>query len=151
MRAYEVLDVGTVVVNHTTAMRVETLPFGGNKGSGNGREGIHDTLHEMTKEKTLLLHEVFGGAADARISRSATSAKSYDGNPAVRDISFAVAAGSVLALVRRERRRQVDADARCCPARRGPTAARSCSTASRSSSRGPPTRSRSASASSTRS
>jgi acyl-CoA reductase-like NAD-dependent aldehyde dehydrogenase len=61
MRAYEVLDVGTVVVNHTTAVRVETLPFGGNKGSGNGREGIHDTLHEMTKEKTLLLHEIFGG------------------------------------------------------------------------------------------
>jgi acyl-CoA reductase-like NAD-dependent aldehyde dehydrogenase len=60
MRAYEVLDVGTVVVNHTTAVRVETLPFGGNKNSGNGREGIHDTLQEMTKEKTLLLHEVFG-------------------------------------------------------------------------------------------
>ena len=33
--------------------------FGGNKASGNGREGIHDTLHEMTREKTLLLHEVF--------------------------------------------------------------------------------------------
>jgi acyl-CoA reductase-like NAD-dependent aldehyde dehydrogenase len=61
MRAYEVLDVGTVVVNHTTAVRVETLPFGGNKASGNGREGIHDTLNEMTKEKTLLLHEIFGG------------------------------------------------------------------------------------------
>jgi acyl-CoA reductase-like NAD-dependent aldehyde dehydrogenase len=63
MRAYETLDVGTVVVNHTTAVRVETLPFGGNKGSGNGREGIHDTLHEMSKEKTLLLHEVFGAVA----------------------------------------------------------------------------------------
>ncbi len=63
MRAYEVLDVGTVVVNHTTAVRVETLPFGGNKASGNGREGIHDTLHEMSKEKTLLLHEVFGAVA----------------------------------------------------------------------------------------
>jgi acyl-CoA reductase-like NAD-dependent aldehyde dehydrogenase len=60
MRAWQELDVGTVVVNHTTAIRVETLPFGGNKASGNGREGIHDTLHEMTKEKTLLLHEVFG-------------------------------------------------------------------------------------------
>ncbi|RDJ21304.1 aldehyde dehydrogenase [Bosea caraganae] len=62
MRAYQALDVGTVVVNHTTAIRVETLPFGGNKASGNGREGIHDTLHEMSKEKTLLLHEVFGAA-----------------------------------------------------------------------------------------
>ena len=59
---FEALDVGTVVVNHTTAVRVETLPFGGNKGSGNGREGIHDTLHEMSKVKTLLLHEVFGAA-----------------------------------------------------------------------------------------
>jgi acyl-CoA reductase-like NAD-dependent aldehyde dehydrogenase len=60
MRAYQALDVGTVVVNHTTAVRVETLPFGGNKASGNGREGIHNTLLEMTKEKTLLLHEIFG-------------------------------------------------------------------------------------------
>ncbi|MEX0628725.1 MAG: aldehyde dehydrogenase family protein, partial [Cucumibacter sp.] len=63
MRAYEVLDVGTVVVNHTTAIRVETLPFGGNKASGNAREGIHDTLREMTKEKTLLLHQMFGAAS----------------------------------------------------------------------------------------
>ncbi|MET3927224.1 aldehyde dehydrogenase family protein [Devosia sp. 2618] len=60
MRAYEALDVGTVVVNHTTAVRVETLPFGGNRGSGNSREGMHDTLHDMTRQKTLLLSEVFG-------------------------------------------------------------------------------------------
>lgn len=59
MQAYQVLDVGTVVIGHTTAVRVETLPFGGNGQSGNGREGIHDTLHEMTKVKTLLMHEVF--------------------------------------------------------------------------------------------
>jgi acyl-CoA reductase-like NAD-dependent aldehyde dehydrogenase len=60
MRAYEILDVGTVVVNHTTAVRVETLPFGGNKASGNGREGIHETLLHMSKEKTLLLTDIFG-------------------------------------------------------------------------------------------
>jgi acyl-CoA reductase-like NAD-dependent aldehyde dehydrogenase len=60
MSAYETLDVGTVVVNHTTAVRVETLPFGGNRQTGGTREGIHDTLREMTHEKTLLLHEVFG-------------------------------------------------------------------------------------------
>lgn len=60
MRAYEVLDVGTVVVNHTTAIRVESLPFGGNKASGNGREGIHETLLHMSKEKTLLMADVFG-------------------------------------------------------------------------------------------
>lgn len=63
MQAYQVLDVGTVVIGHTTAVRVETLPFGGNGQSGNGREGIHDTLHEMTKVKTLLMHEVFPEAS----------------------------------------------------------------------------------------
>ncbi|MDR3496386.1 MAG: aldehyde dehydrogenase family protein [Ancalomicrobiaceae bacterium] len=63
MRAYERLDVGTVVVNHTTAVRVETLPFGGNKWSGNSREGIHDTLLHMSKEKTLLLTDVLGPEA----------------------------------------------------------------------------------------
>jgi acyl-CoA reductase-like NAD-dependent aldehyde dehydrogenase len=64
MHAYQTLDVGTVVVNHTTAVRVETLPFGGNRHSGGGREGIHDSLHEMSKVKTLLMHEVFPEAVD---------------------------------------------------------------------------------------
>lgn len=59
MRAYRELDVGTVVVNHSSAIRLENLPFGGNRHSGNGREGLHETLLEMTEQKTLLLHEVF--------------------------------------------------------------------------------------------
>lgn len=59
MRAYRELDVGTVVANHSTAIRLENLPFGGNRHSGNGREGLHETLLEMTELKTLLLHEVF--------------------------------------------------------------------------------------------
>lgn len=63
MRAYQVLDVGTVVVNHTTAIRIETLPFGGNKSSGNAREGVHETLLHMSKEKTLLLNDIFGASA----------------------------------------------------------------------------------------
>lgn len=59
MQAYQKLDVGTVVIGHSTAVRVETLPHGGNGLSGNSREGIHDTLHEMSKIKTLHLHNVF--------------------------------------------------------------------------------------------
>lgn len=59
MRAFKVLEVGTVVVNHSTAIRLETLPFGGSKASGNAREGIHDTLLEMTEQKTLLMNGVF--------------------------------------------------------------------------------------------
>ena len=39
--------------------RVDAIQSQLDEASGNGREGIHDTLHEMTREKTLLLHEVF--------------------------------------------------------------------------------------------
>ena len=62
MRAFQRLDVGTVIVNHTTAIRVENLPFGGTKLSGNTREGIHDTLLDMTEQKTLLLSDIFAPA-----------------------------------------------------------------------------------------
>ncbi|HET7717203.1 MAG TPA: aldehyde dehydrogenase family protein, partial [Bauldia sp.] len=64
MRAFNELDVGTVVVNHSTAVRVENLPFGGNKLSGNAREGLHDTLLDMTEQRTLLLDNVFPAAAE---------------------------------------------------------------------------------------
>ena len=37
-------------------MRVETLPFGGVKMSGLGREGIHDTLLDMTHQKSILIY-----------------------------------------------------------------------------------------------
>ncbi len=62
MRAFQRLDVGTVIVNHTTAIRVENLPFGGTKLSGNAREGIHDTLLDMSEQKTLLLSDIFAPA-----------------------------------------------------------------------------------------
>ncbi len=49
------LDVGGVIVNWSSAVRVENLPFGGVKMSGHGRESIHDTLLEMTEQKTVIL------------------------------------------------------------------------------------------------
>jgi acyl-CoA reductase-like NAD-dependent aldehyde dehydrogenase len=62
MRAFQKLEVGTVVVNHSTAIRVENLPFGGTKQSGNAREGLHETLLDMTEQKTLLMSDVFRAA-----------------------------------------------------------------------------------------
>lgn len=62
MQAFRMLEVGTVVVNHSTAVRVENLPFGGTKLSGNAREGIHETLLDMTEQRTLLMSDVFSGA-----------------------------------------------------------------------------------------
>jgi acyl-CoA reductase-like NAD-dependent aldehyde dehydrogenase len=53
------LEVGGVIVNWSSALRVETLPFGGIKMSGHGREGVHDTLEEMTDQKTIVVHNAF--------------------------------------------------------------------------------------------
>lgn len=54
------LEAGGVIINWSSALRVETLPFGGIKMSGHGREGIHDTLDEMTDQKTIVVHNAFG-------------------------------------------------------------------------------------------
>lgn len=53
--AYQ-LEAGGVMINWSSALRAENLPFGGVKMSGNAREGLHDTLNEMTEQKTLLIH-----------------------------------------------------------------------------------------------
>lgn len=50
------LEAGGVIINWSSALRVETLPFGGLKMSGHGREGIYDTLNEMTEQKVILVH-----------------------------------------------------------------------------------------------
>jgi len=50
------LDVGGVIVNWSSAVRVENLPFGGVKMSGHGRESIHDTLLEMTEQKAVIIY-----------------------------------------------------------------------------------------------
>jgi acyl-CoA reductase-like NAD-dependent aldehyde dehydrogenase len=44
------------------AIRVENLPFGRTRLSGNAREGLHETLLDMTEQKTLLLNDVFSAA-----------------------------------------------------------------------------------------
>ena len=53
------LEAGGVIINWSSALRIETLPFGGIKFSGHGREGIHDTLEEMTDQKTIIVHNAF--------------------------------------------------------------------------------------------
>lgn len=65
-RAFDIayrLQAGGVIVNWSTALRVESLPFGGIKMSGYGREGLHDTLEEMTYQKTIIVHNAFSGPA----------------------------------------------------------------------------------------
>jgi len=51
------LEVGGVIVNWSSAVRVESLPFGGVKMTGHGREGLHDTLDDMTEQKTIIVFD----------------------------------------------------------------------------------------------
>jgi acyl-CoA reductase-like NAD-dependent aldehyde dehydrogenase len=60
MAASMKLEVGTVIINHHTAMRIESLPFGGRKMSGNGsREGFMETLKDMSETKTIVIKNAY--------------------------------------------------------------------------------------------
>ena len=54
-RAYEVLEVGGVLVNQVPTFRVENMPYGGIKDSGFGREGVRYAMEEMTELKSLII------------------------------------------------------------------------------------------------
>ncbi len=47
------LDCGGVMINDSTDYRLDSMPFGGVKNSGLGREGIKFSLQEMTEPKTI--------------------------------------------------------------------------------------------------
>jgi lactaldehyde dehydrogenase len=59
-RAFDIayrLEAGGVIINWSSAIRVESLPFGGIKMSGHGREGLLDTIDDMTEQKVILVHD----------------------------------------------------------------------------------------------
>ena len=47
------LDVGGVMVNDTSIFRVDQMPYGGNRMSGIGREGVRFAIEEMTNLKLV--------------------------------------------------------------------------------------------------
>ena len=53
--AYE-LDCGGVMINDSTDYRLDSMPFGGIKYSGLGREGIKFSLQEMTEPKVVCFY-----------------------------------------------------------------------------------------------
>ena len=55
-RAISELQVGGVMVNESTDYRIDAMPFGGKKGSGLGREGVHFAVEEMTEPKVVCLN-----------------------------------------------------------------------------------------------
>jgi acyl-CoA reductase-like NAD-dependent aldehyde dehydrogenase len=52
-RAIAALDVGGVMVNDTSIFRVDQMPYGGNRMSGIGREGVRFAIEEMTNLKLV--------------------------------------------------------------------------------------------------
>lgn len=50
------LDCGGVMINDSTDYRLDSMPFGGIKYSGLGREGIKFALQEMTEPKVVCFH-----------------------------------------------------------------------------------------------
>jgi glyceraldehyde-3-phosphate dehydrogenase (NADP+) len=54
-RAFEVAEVGGLVVNDISGFRVDHMPYGGVKESGQGREGVRYAIEEMTELKLLVL------------------------------------------------------------------------------------------------
>ncbi len=55
-RAYQALDVGTVLANEIPTFRADHMPYGGMKDSGLGREGVKYAVRELSDQKLLVLH-----------------------------------------------------------------------------------------------
>ncbi|GBC81376.1 Sulfoacetaldehyde dehydrogenase [bacterium HR10] len=55
-RAYEVLEVGGLIVNEVPTYRADHMPYGGVKDSGFGREGVRAAIQEMTEPRLLALN-----------------------------------------------------------------------------------------------
>jgi acyl-CoA reductase-like NAD-dependent aldehyde dehydrogenase len=49
------LDVGGVMVNDTSIFRVDHMPYGGNRMSGIGREGVRFAIEEMTNIRMVVI------------------------------------------------------------------------------------------------
>jgi acyl-CoA reductase-like NAD-dependent aldehyde dehydrogenase len=53
--AFARLRVGGLIVNDTSGFRVDSMPYGGTRDSGLGREGVRFAIEEMTERKLLVV------------------------------------------------------------------------------------------------
>jgi acyl-CoA reductase-like NAD-dependent aldehyde dehydrogenase len=54
--AVENLNVGGVMVNEVPTMRVDSMPYGGTRDSGLGREGPRYAMHEMSEPRLVMFN-----------------------------------------------------------------------------------------------
>jgi acyl-CoA reductase-like NAD-dependent aldehyde dehydrogenase len=55
-RAFEVLEVGGVMVGEVPTFRIDHMPYGGVKDSGLGREGLRYAIEETTEPRLLAVN-----------------------------------------------------------------------------------------------
>lgn len=56
-KAWDLLEVGGVIINDVPSFRVDHMPYGGVKDSGLGREGIRYAIEDMTEIRLLAIRE----------------------------------------------------------------------------------------------
>ena len=54
-KAWDVLDVGGVVIGDVPSWRVDNMPYGGVKDSGLGREGIRYAIEDMSENRLMVI------------------------------------------------------------------------------------------------
>lgn len=55
MHAADRLHVGSLLVNETSDFRIDSMPFGGGKRSGVGREGVASAVRELTEPRNVIV------------------------------------------------------------------------------------------------
>ena len=57
MRAWDVLEVGGILIGDVPSYRVDNMPYGGVKDSGLGREGVKFAMEDMTEIRNLVIRQ----------------------------------------------------------------------------------------------
>lgn len=55
--SFENLEVGGVIINNVSSFRADSMPYGGVKDSGLGREGVRYAIEDMTERKVLVINK----------------------------------------------------------------------------------------------
>ena len=57
-RAQRELEVGGVIIGDVPSYRADQMPYGGQKDSGHGREGLRAAMHDLTQDRVLVLTDL---------------------------------------------------------------------------------------------